>query len=58
MPHRRTFAAALWCLRSLDADFALPSMAALVSNAGSRGTDSPSLIFREDFSLDSTAARG
>jgi hypothetical protein len=33
-------------------------MAALVSNAGSRGTGSPSLIFRVDFFLDSTDARG
>ena len=43
MPRRRTFAAALLGLRSLDADFAMPSMASLVSNAGSRGTGSPSL---------------
>jgi len=30
-------------LRSLDADFAPPSMAPLVANAGSPGTGSPSL---------------
>jgi len=58
MPRRRTFAATLRGLRSLNADFAPPSRAALVSNAGSRGTGSPSLIFRVDFFLDSTDARG
>jgi len=58
MPRRRTFAAALRGLHSLDADFAPPSVAALVSNTGSRGTGSPSLLFREDSFLDSTDARG
>jgi len=33
-------------------------MAALVSNAGSRGMGSPSLILREDSFLDSTDPRG
>jgi len=42
-PRRRTLATALQSLRSLDADFAPPSMAPLVSNAGSWGTGSPSL---------------
>jgi len=43
VPRRRTFASAFHGRRSLDAACALPSMAPLAGNAGSRSTGDPSL---------------
>lgn len=48
MPRRRTFAAAIHGLRSLDASFAFGIRPALAANAGSRGMDSPSRVKRTD----------
>ena len=49
MPRRRTFAAAIHGLRSLDASFAFGILPALAANAGSRGMGSPSLVKRTDY---------
>ena len=49
MPRRRTFAAAIHGLRSLDASFAFGILPALAANAGSRGMGSPSRVKRTDY---------
>ena len=57
MPRRRTFATGIPSFTHPDAAGASPSWLRLATYAGLRGTDSPSLLFREDSFLDSTDAR-